>query len=374
MSLKGKPITIGHKGVVNSQNIDALHPVGTVLSEGRKDDNNIVADIILYTLPTEDRELSCGYTLDLDETSGVTPDGEHYDAVQRNIRYNHLAIVHRGRAGVSRLNMDGDQVIEDSNKEDEMVKIRIDSGLEYETAPEVKVYAERLAQENQDLKSEMAAKDKRADEDLKTIKAEMAEKQKATDEEISSLKAEIEKLKAGKKEKEAEADEAKKDCEAAKAELEKAKQDSSTLQAKCDSAEADVQKLKEEAEKKDEEFKANFDSAVKERIEMLSIAKAHNIEKADEMNAHDIKVAVIKSVRGDSFDLEGKDDNYINVCYDLCKDDETKEHDDGMSAQRQQFGKQNDRKDSDDSDELSVEELEKRLRKDESELYLKEVK
>ena len=87
MSLKGKPITIGHKGVVNSQNIDALHPVGTVLSEGRKDDNNIVADIILYTLPTEDRELSCGYTLDLDETSGVTPDGEHYDAVQRNIRY-----------------------------------------------------------------------------------------------------------------------------------------------------------------------------------------------------------------------------------------------------------------------------------------------
>ena len=45
-----------------------------------------------------------------------------------------------------------------------------------------------------------------------------------------------------------------------------------------------------------------------------------------------------------------------------------------MSAQRQQFGKQNDRKDSDDSDELSVEELEKRLRKDESELYLKEVK
>ena len=107
---------------------------------------------------------------------------------------------------------------------------------------------------------------------------------------------------------------------------------------------------------------------------MLSIAKNHNIEKADEMNAHDIKVAVIKSVRGDSFDLEGKDDNYINVCYDLCKDDDIKEYDDGMSAQRQQFGKKHDRKDSTDFDGLSVEELEKRLRKDESELYLKEVK
>ena len=45
------------------------------------------------------RELSLGYTCDLDWTAGTTPSGDSYDAVQRNIRINHLAIVSRGRAG-----------------------------------------------------------------------------------------------------------------------------------------------------------------------------------------------------------------------------------------------------------------------------------
>lgn len=45
------------------------------------------------------RELSAGYTCDLDWTSGTTPDGQAYDAIQRNIRMNHVAIVRRGRAG-----------------------------------------------------------------------------------------------------------------------------------------------------------------------------------------------------------------------------------------------------------------------------------
>lgn len=45
------------------------------------------------------RQLSWGYTCDLDWTSGQTADGEQYDAVQRGIRINHLAVVQRGRAG-----------------------------------------------------------------------------------------------------------------------------------------------------------------------------------------------------------------------------------------------------------------------------------
>ncbi|RIY00206.1 DUF2213 domain-containing protein [Aureimonas flava] len=45
------------------------------------------------------RELSAGYTCDLAFETGTTPAGEAYDAVQRNIRANHLAIVSRGRAG-----------------------------------------------------------------------------------------------------------------------------------------------------------------------------------------------------------------------------------------------------------------------------------
>jgi hypothetical protein len=52
----------------------------------------------------EPMQLSAGYTLDLDETPGVDPlTGERYDAIQRNIRINHVAAVPLGRAGTARV-------------------------------------------------------------------------------------------------------------------------------------------------------------------------------------------------------------------------------------------------------------------------------
>ena len=45
------------------------------------------------------QELSAGYVCDLDFTEGMTSAGELYDAIQKNIRINHIAIVRRGRAG-----------------------------------------------------------------------------------------------------------------------------------------------------------------------------------------------------------------------------------------------------------------------------------
>jgi hypothetical protein len=45
------------------------------------------------------RELSAGYTCELDFTPGTTATGDAYDAIQKNIRLNHVAIVSRGRAG-----------------------------------------------------------------------------------------------------------------------------------------------------------------------------------------------------------------------------------------------------------------------------------
>ena len=44
-------------------------------------------------------EVSCGYTCDVIDQAGVHPVYGPYDKVQRNIRYNHLAIEWRGRAG-----------------------------------------------------------------------------------------------------------------------------------------------------------------------------------------------------------------------------------------------------------------------------------
>lgn len=47
------------------------------------------------------RELSMGYTAAVDWTDGETPSGERYDAVQRSLKMNHLAIVSAARGGPS---------------------------------------------------------------------------------------------------------------------------------------------------------------------------------------------------------------------------------------------------------------------------------
>ena len=266
-SLQGKPITIGHKAYVTAGNAAQVAPVGSVLSAGRQDGNAIRADIVIYNLDTNARELSCGYTLDLDETPGTTPEGEHYDAIQRNIVYNHCAIVPKGRAGIARLNMDGSQVIDEENpKEDkkmaEMTKIRLDSGIEYECAPEVKVEIEKMRKDSADTKKEF---DK--------------------------------------------------------------------LQAKYDALDAELKKEQEGRKADAEKAKVNFDAAVKARVDLLKVAEAHKVANADSMTDTEIKTAVIKAVRGDAINLEGKSADYIEAAYDMAKAD-VKQHEDGMAEQR----------------------------------------
>jgi len=56
-------------------------------------------DTVQKVLAGEAAEVSAGYTVDYDPTPGVTPEGERYDGIQRNIQVNHIAIVRKGRAG-----------------------------------------------------------------------------------------------------------------------------------------------------------------------------------------------------------------------------------------------------------------------------------
>lgn len=44
------------------------------------------------------QELSCGYDCEVEDMSGEY-EGERYDAIQKNIKYNHISIVDKGRAG-----------------------------------------------------------------------------------------------------------------------------------------------------------------------------------------------------------------------------------------------------------------------------------
>lgn len=194
-SLQGKPITVGHKAMVSAANAAKVQPIGTVLTAGRQDGDTIRADIVIYDLPTSARELSCGYSLDLDETPGTAPDGQHYDAVQRNIRYNHVAVVPRGRAGIARLNMDGEQVIDDEKKgadnmaNDTMTKVRTDSGLEYDAAPEVGVYVEKLKKDIAAAKKEhdtLQAKYDAALADIDKVKKEKKDLEKKNSDNFDS--------------------------------------------------------------------------------------------------------------------------------------------------------------------------------------------
>lgn len=107
---KGKPIIITHDaGRVDKTNVDE-EQIGTILSQGYQDGDDVRAEIIIHNTDAMKqsglRELSLGYDLYLDETPGVY-EGQPYDAIQRDIIINHLALVGSARAGEqARLNID----------------------------------------------------------------------------------------------------------------------------------------------------------------------------------------------------------------------------------------------------------------------------
>jgi hypothetical protein len=123
------PVTVGHPpGGVTPQNYRQLS-VGHVSDgpAGRRADGpaewletavvvNDAATLQRIELPPTDPkalvEVSMGYLADVIPEAGIAPDGQHYDAKQTNIRFNHLALLPSGhaRAGSgARLRLDGNQ-------------------------------------------------------------------------------------------------------------------------------------------------------------------------------------------------------------------------------------------------------------------------
>lgn len=108
-SFVGRPLTIDHPSfMVRSDNVRNV-VVGTILGEPWRDGQNLRARVVVHDKRAIDliesglkAELSVGYTVETEKVAGTTPEGIHYDAVQRNIRCNHLSIVTRGRAGNAR--------------------------------------------------------------------------------------------------------------------------------------------------------------------------------------------------------------------------------------------------------------------------------
>ena len=188
-SIKGKPVTALHNGLIDNTNSTGV-TVGAVMSVGRQDGDNVTAEIVIHDTSMVDggnKDLSCGYTLNLDEESGVY-NGQTYTHRQRDIKYNHLAIVKAGRAGNARLNLDSMDFQEDKET---MVKYRLDNGVEYDVTPEIDAELKKLNQDVADAKAATEAEKARADaaEDAKT-KAE-ASIDKAREDAANEVKARL---------------------------------------------------------------------------------------------------------------------------------------------------------------------------------------
>lgn len=273
-SLKLKPVTNNHPlEMVTVENIKKYqvghlgeNPSSGITTDTMTDGYHVAMDMILtdpeaiQDVKNGKRSLSCGYTCDLEEADpGAVWCGQPYDFIQRNIRYNHVAIVDKGRAGdAAQIRLDSgskELLIKNYNKEDTMPdlkKISLD-GVEYEA--EAKVI-----------------------EALNSTKRERdanAEKFDAVSKDISKLEGERDNLKD-----------------------------------QVDALTVDNEKLK--AEKMDS---TKVDEMVKERMRVFSIAEKMDVEVKDEMENIDVMKLVITS-KFPKANLDGKDEVYIQARFD----------------------------------------------------------
>lgn len=111
-SLRGAPVTVMHpaepvtsatwkRDAVGHLGDDVHTDAGRYVVAGvLVQDAAAVARIPLNRDPAPDDliELSCGYSCGLEMTPGTSPEGEAYDAIQRGILYNHVALLPKGDA------------------------------------------------------------------------------------------------------------------------------------------------------------------------------------------------------------------------------------------------------------------------------------
>lgn len=190
-----KILTDNHPPVmVDSSNTDKYQRgsiIGPIGREQGKDVEYVTSEIqathqdTIAAIDDGRDQLSLGYLCDIEYSPGTHPIWGEYDAIQRNIRINHVARVDRGRAGPEvRVRFDAQEVIVSTPEQSEqninneerstMIKIRID-GHEVEVSEAAKAAYEAEAVKNDNA---LKAEKERADNEAK--RADSAEK-KLTD-------------------------------------------------------------------------------------------------------------------------------------------------------------------------------------------------
>lgn len=193
-SFTNKPVTDNHPDdLVSSKNAKELsvgHSGPEVTRDGifAKTILHITDDEAIKKIESGKVELSNGYTSDIEWTSGITPDGEQYDAIQRNIKGNHIAIVNRGRCGSACRVSDNSP---DETEEKPMAKLTID-GVDYEASEQVVQAVDKVLARLTDAENEA----QEAKEKAKEAEDEMEEAEKEAKKTEDSLRAKLDDAKS----------------------------------------------------------------------------------------------------------------------------------------------------------------------------------
>ncbi len=343
-SYKGKPVILTHEaGMIDSDNVQQ-EQIGTILSEGTQDGDNVRAQIIIHDARKLDyglRELSLGYSLDLEEVPGEWQ-GQPYDAIQRNIRVNHLALVEKARAGDSaRLNIDGEDT--QAEKGGNTMSKRKDGLTPEEITQLVEEYKKRKEQRMQGQQPDnQPAADAEGEEDTPENQDEGEE----------TAADPVQEVKENRDRRDAAGD-----CETMdEANGMIAQQDSdiqklldfiAQLQAKIDFDEASSEETNTDEEgdpqpeaapaeeKKEESLNMDsIDAIVSQKIELIRLGDKLHMDGIETMKPMDAKKAIIKKVNP-NIRLDGKDKAYIDAMYDITKESIGKRK--GVDYQRQQM-------------------------------------
>lgn len=197
-----RPVTVDHPAAMVDATTWKAVSVGQTGDDIVRDGESVRVPLVLMdgaaikAWEAGKRELSMGYTAELVFGDGVTPDGEPYDAVQTNLRMNHLALVDRGRAGSEhrigdQRRLDSAETGAPNPKEKSMndVKTRtvLVDGLSVETTD---AGAQAITKLLADVKDARAAAEAAKADAVKAVEAKDAELAKR-DAEIESLKAKV---------------------------------------------------------------------------------------------------------------------------------------------------------------------------------------
>ena len=172
-SFEGAPVTLDHPDeLVNSENWKQ-YAVGDVRDVRREGDFLVGTVIVrdasaIQSIRDGINQLSNGYGNMLDFTPGVTPSGEEYDAIQRQIRGNHVAIVKRARCG------DACKITND--EEDENMEEQLKQAQEALAAARAEIAAltAKLA-ESTEVAEEEVAEEEVAEEEVETLRKAVAD-------------------------------------------------------------------------------------------------------------------------------------------------------------------------------------------------------